>query len=398
VTPDPATAGRPRFDIADIVRRHRVELEAEVRLTTAQGRVLSAIALCRTAALGGHVDVCCACGYEHPAYNSCRNRHCPKCQALAQERWIAARSEQLLPTGHFHVVFTVPSELRPLAKFRPAAIYNALFRTAADTLLQLGHSRLDATVGVTMVLHTWTREMLFHPHVHAIVTAGGLALDDTRWVASSSQYLFPVKVMGALLRGKMMAALRRLHVAGELDGFDGFADPEGFDRLMARLSRTRWVVYAKKPFRRSDHVLGYLGRYTHRVAIANSRLVDVTNEAVTFRTKAGELVTVAPTEFLRRFVQHVLPDGLRKIRHYGLYASSHRDGLLGTARALISALISPAPESGPSTPLTSTPATWSEQLFTLTGRDANTCPRCGQRLEHIPVLPIARPPPIRAAA
>jgi hypothetical protein len=394
VAPSPATAGRPRFDIADIVRRHRAELEAEVQLAPAQRRVLSAIALCRTAALGGHLDRCRACGYEHPAYNSCRNRHCPKCQALAQERWIAARSERLLPTGHFHVVFTLPSELRPLAKYRPAQCFDALFRAAADTLLELGHSRLGATLGITMVLHTWTRELGFHPHVHAIVTAGGLALDRSRWAASSRKYLFPVEVMGTLLRGKMMAWLRRLHADGALRGLQLFADPQAFDRLMARLARTGWVVYAKKPFRRSDHVLAYLGRYTHRVGIANSRIVDITDDAVTFRTKAGKTATVSPVEFLRRLVQHVLPSGLQKIRHYGLYAGSHLHSLLTAARHLLT----PAARQSPAAPRPSTPPTALRLLQALTGRDLDLCPRCGQRLEHLPLAAAARAPPPRAAA
>jgi hypothetical protein len=394
VTPSPATAGRPRFDIADIVRRHRAKLEAETRLAPAQRRVLSAIALCRTAALGGHVDCCRACGYEHPAYNSCRNRHCPKCQALAQERWITARSERLLPTGHFHVVFTLPSELRSLAKCRPAESFDALFRAAADTLLELGHSRFGATLGVTMVLHTWTRELGFHPHVHAIVSAGGLALDRSHWTASSRKYLFPVEVMGALLRGKMMAWLRRLHADGALEGLQLLADSQAFDRLMARLARTSWIVYAKKPFRRSDHVLAYLGRYTHRVGIANSRIVAITDDAVTFRTKAGKIVTVSPVEFLRRLVQHVLPSGLQKIRHYGLYAGSHLHDLLATARGLLSP---PAPNKQPPSSA-STPLTCSLLLLAITGRDIDLCPRCGHRLEHLPLAATARAPPPRALA
>ncbi|MGH7288923.1 MAG: IS91 family transposase, partial [Myxococcota bacterium] len=196
----PASAGRPRFDIADIVRRHRPALEAEEHLTLAQRRVLSAIEVCRTAALGGHLDVCRSCGYEHPSYNSCRNRHCPKCQALDQERWIAARSARLLPVQHFHVVFTLPSELRALARYRPREIFGALFSAASATLVELGQSRLGALLGVTMVLHTWTRDLRYHPHTHAIVSAGGLDLAGNGWNASSPKYLFPVDVMRALLR------------------------------------------------------------------------------------------------------------------------------------------------------------------------------------------------------
>ena len=197
----PANAGRQRFDIADIVRAHRPALAEQTLLTLEQCRVLSAIALCRTAALGGHVDVCRSCDYERPAYNSCRNRHCPKCQALAQELWSAARSKRVLPVRHFHVVFTVPSALRSLARFRPKLLFDALFHAASETLMELGKTHLKAELGVTAVLHTWTRDLRFHPHLHCIVTAGGLALDAERWVPSSPKYLFPVEVMGVLLRG-----------------------------------------------------------------------------------------------------------------------------------------------------------------------------------------------------
>jgi hypothetical protein len=393
VTTCPALAGRPRFDIADIVRQHRAALEAQVHLTLAQRRVLSAIALCRTAELGGHVDVCRSCGFERPAYNSCRNRHCPKCQALRQEKWIAARTERLLSVRHFHVVFTLPSELRVLARHAPREIFGALFAAASETLLQLAETRLGARLGVTMVLHTWTRELRFHPHVHALVTAGGLALDGSRWAPSNSKYLFPVEVMGALLRGKMMAALRALHARGAFASFEHFADPEGFDRLMQKLARAKkWIVYAKRPFERVDHVLKYLGRYTHRVGIANSRLVDVTDDAVTFRTKNGQTVTVKPVEFLRRFVQHVLPDGLHKIRHYGLYAGAAEDARLVAQQHL-------APKASTMNTATPTASSWTEQLRNVTGRDVHHCPRCGDAIQHRPVpAQIGRAPPRRVAA
>ncbi len=384
--PCPAPSGRPRFDIGDIVRQHRVALEAHVPTTLAQRRVLSAIELCRTAALGGHVDTCRSCGFERPAYNSCRNRHCPKCQALRQEKWIAARTERLLSVRHFHVVFTLPSELRPLAQHYPREIFGALFAAASEALLELGESRLGARLGITMVLHTWTRELLFHPHVHALVTAGGLASDEARWVPSNRKYLFPVEVMGTLLRGKMLAALRALHVRGAFAGFEDFTDPEAFDHLMGKLARPqRWIVYAKRPFKRIDHVLKYLGRYTHRVGIANSRLVDVSDEAVSFRTKNGKTATVNPVEFLRRFVQHVLPDGFHKIRHYGLYA-----GAAAEAREAASRCLSP----GPATPSPTTVIDWASSLRQLTGRDVDHCPRCGMCIEHRPVpAPRGRAPP-----
>jgi hypothetical protein len=393
VTDCPAAAGRPRFDIGEIVRQHRAALEAGVDLSLAQRRVLSAMALCRTAELGGHVDVCRSCGFERPAYNSCRNRHCPKCQALRQEKWIAARTERLLPVRHFHVVFTLPSELRPLGQRYPREIFGALFSAASETLLELGESRLHARLGVTMVLHTWTRELRFHPHVHTLVTAGGLVADGSRWSASNRKHLFPVEVMGTLLRGKMLAALRSLHARGAFASFTDFADPEGFDRLMRKLaSAKRWIVYAKRPFARVDHVLKYLGRYTHRVGISNSRLVDVQGDGVTFRTKNGKTVTVTPVEFLRRFVQHVLPDGFHKIRHYGLYAGAAEEARLVAQGKL-------APKSI-EVEVTATPrTTWAEELRVVTGRDADHCPHCGDTIEHRPVpAMLCRAQPREAAA
>lgn len=383
MTSCPAPAGRPRFDIGDIVRQHRPALESERSLTREQGRVLSAMALCRTAELGGHVDVCRSCGFERPAYNSCRNRHCPKCQGLRQEQWIAARTERLLPVRHFHVVFTLPSELRPLARRYPREVYGALFKAASETLLELGRTRLGGRLGVTMVLHTWTRDLRFHPHVHALVTAGGLSGSDT-WLHTGAKCLFPVRVMGALLRGKMMAALRQKHAQQSFADFEGFADPERFDRWMAGLAKTDWVVYAKKPFHRVDHVLKYLGRYTHRVAISNSRIVDVTDDSVSFRTKNGKVVSLAPVVFLARFVQHVLPDGFHKIRHYGLYASASGDALRRARQSLDS----------PADPPPRPPPSYVDALQELTGRDVVRCPTCGDPLDmrYVPAA-LARAPP-----
>ncbi len=357
---------RPRFDIADIVRAHRAGLEARQFLSRGQKRVLTAISRCRTAALGGHLEVCTGCGREHPVYNSCRNRHCPKCQAAAQQKWIDARAERILNVPHFHLVLTLPSELKPLARWHPAKVYNALFRAASDLLLELGRTRIKATLGLTLVLHTWTRDLRFHPHVHVLATAGGLSLDGRRFVHSRKDYLFPVEVMGRLLRGKVLDALRRLHRKG--------AFPErgkrAFSRLMTSLAAHKcWVVYAKAPFRRSRHVLGYLGRYTHRVGIANSRLLDVGPGHVTFRTRGKGTTTLHPVDFLARFVQHVLPDGFHKIRHAGLYASPP---LLEQARALL-----------PAQPVTKVPEPSNDE--------PSRCPHCGALIQRIR-LPRAPPP------
>jgi hypothetical protein len=389
-------AGRPRFDIAEIVREHRRALEAEHPLRRQQCRVLLHIEQCRTAALGGHLDVCPSCDYERPAYNSCRDRHCPKCQALAQEKWIAGRREHLLDVGHFHIVFTLPSELRTLAKFVPETIYGALFASASETLAELAHTRLRATLATTMVLHTWTRDLRFHPHVHAIVSAGGLALDGATWLPSARTFLFPVRVMGALLRGKMMATLRRLHAQGRFRDFDDFQDPQGFDVLMSRIAKKPWNVYAKPPFRKSQHVLDYLGRYTHRVGIANSRLVDVSPNLVTFRTKGNAVTTLSPVQFLQRFVQHVLPERFHKIRHFGLYASGM--GAKQSAARTLLARTHAGPLVVAPKPLKPT-KTLVEKILELTGRDISQCPRCGARLEHRPLPPPeARAPPRPSAA
>jgi hypothetical protein len=382
---------RPRFDIADIVRAHRPGLEARQFLSRGQKRVLTAISRCRTAALGGHLEVCTGCGREHPVYNSCRNRHCPKCQAAAQQRWIDARSERILNVPHFHLVFTLPSELKPLARRHPVEVYNALFRGTSELLLELGMSRLKATLGFTLVLHTWTRDLRFHPHVHVLATAGGLSLDGKRFVHARKDYLFPVEVMGRLLRGKVLDTLRTLHRKGAFSvSRAGIHEtkrhiPErgkrAFGRLMASLARHKgWVVYAKAPFRRSfggrmrppksygRHVLSYLGRYTHRVGIANSRLLDVGPGHVTFRTKGKGSVTLHPVDFLGRFVQHVLPDNFHKIRHVGLYASP---SLLEQARAML-----------PIRPVPKVPEPSSDEPV--------RCPHCGGLIQRIR---LARAPP-----
>ena len=376
--------------MADIVRRHRNDLEARTHLTVAQRRVLSAMDLCRTAALGGHVDVCSGCGYEHPAYNSCRNRHCPKCQALQQERWIRARSQRLLPVAHFHVVFTLPSELRRLTKAYARDVLDALCRAASETLIALGQSRLQATIGITTVLHTWTRKLEFHPHVHGLVTAGGFAAERSEWRATSKQYLFPVEAMRDVFRAKMIAALSACYAEGTFARFDDFDDPEGFERLMRRIAAKDWVVYAKKPFREVGHVLRYLGRYTHRVAIANSRLVNVTDSAVSFRTKEGKVITLDPVEFLRRFVQHVLPVGFHKIRHYGLYAASLAEKRELARERLSTGQSQPRVEAARAADVSDS---WADRLREITGRDVSRCPACDAGLLRLPIPTQRAPPP-----
>jgi hypothetical protein len=365
---------RPRFDIADIVRLHRDALEARYSLNRQQRRVLTAIGQCRTVALGGHKEVCEHGDFERISYNSCRDRHCPKCQALAQERWLEKETERLLDVPHFHLVFTLPAELRFLARQYPAKFYGALFRAVTRTLLKLFRTRLKATPGLLLVLHTWTRELTFHPHLHVLVTAGGLALDGSGFIPSGKKYLFPVEMMGDVFRGKMLRALGNVRKKG---GFPNLPKDLYVTR-MATVSDMSWVVYAKKPFRHSSHVTQYLARYTHRVGIANSRLQDVTEDRVTFATKNGKTATIHPVEFLHRLVQHVLPPGFHKIRHAGLYGSVRVGGLLERARAVVGTCKKPKKEPS--------------DLERLE-RESKTCPVCGGALRRTPLPAANRAPP-----
>lgn len=362
--------GRTPFDIADIVRLHREALEGAQPLSSEQGRALSAITLCRTAALGGHRNFCFECGWEKdPSYNSCRNRNCPKCQALAQERWIAARTRAILPLDHYHGVFTVPEDLRPLARRISREFYGAMFRCASAAVLEMAESRLGVRLGLTLVLHTWTRDLRYHPHVHILITAGGLTLDGKAFKRIRRKVLLHVKPLAELFKGKLMDSLRQMKRDGIIPISDG-----AFGTLMAALKAQDWVAYLKRTFRGPEGTLQYLGRYTHRVGIANSRLLEVTGNQVTFRTKDGRSVSLPPVTFLQRFVQHILPDRFKKIRHAGLYASPQA---LARARELLD--LQPPPAS----PRPS----WQETLLVLTGRDVSRCPRCGVRLSQKTLAP-----------
>jgi hypothetical protein len=384
------------LEIADIVRVHGAAFRRTHVLSPEQHAVLTAVERCRTPELGGHLDRCVHCGHEQPSYNSCRNRHCPKCQALRQAKWIDGRAKRVLPVHYFHVVFTLPSELRPLAARHGERIYDLLFDSASATLLELGRdqARLGAQLGVTMVLHTWKKDLQLHPHVHVIVTGGGLSPDGTRWIPARRNHLFPVMVMGALFRGKFLAALREAHQHGKLPFDDGTApvDPEAFARLENRLYKKRWVVYAKRPFGGAEQVIRYLGRYTHRVGISNQRLVSMDARGVTFRTRGDGTVTVTPDEFLARFLRHVLPKGFIKIRHYGLMASGNATTKLETARRLLGGKRVEAT----STETADAPEDWRSVLSRLTGVDASRCPICGALgllREPLPALERSRAPP-----
>lgn len=322
--------------MAGIFRQHGDAYIRDRRPRAVQCKVLRDAMKCRTAALGGHMQVCDTCGVSAPAYNSCCNRHCPMCQSLQQARWIANRLERVLPVPAFHVVFTLPSELRRLVPLNAAILYDILFDAASAVLATLGRQRLGARLGVTAVLHTWNRKMELHPHLHCVVTAGGLALDGSRWVEGDERYLFPVDVMSPLFRGKFLAMLQRAWSSGRLLVDDDLATFKGWKHFKNTLYAKNWKVYAKRPFKGASHIYAYLGRYTHRVAISSSRIKAVSDEQIRVRTRNDEYVDLAPSEFIRRFLLHVLPHGFRKIRHYGLYApGALPSARLGVARRLV---------------------------------------------------------------
>jgi hypothetical protein len=324
--------------VADIFRAHGPAYLAEHALPPHVADVLRAVIACRTSALGGHVWRCPSCGEKLPFYNSCLDRHCPTCQFPRQQRWIADRLERLLPVGHFHVVFTLPAGLRSLCMVNAALVLDLLFRAASSALLTLGRQRLGGLLGITAVLHTWGGQMQYHPHLHCIVTGGAYDHEADAWNSADDDYLFPVKVLGALFRGRFLHDLQRARQRGALvfsGGCANLADERAWARWRDALYKTSWVVYAKQPFRDTPCLVKYLGAYTHRVAISNSRLIEVNDQLVTIRDKKGKLVRLAPAEFIRRFLLHVLPPGFTKIRHTGLYAPTNVRRRLPRARALL---------------------------------------------------------------
>jgi hypothetical protein len=347
-------------------------------LSVQQRTVLRALRRCRTAALGGHVDRCGACGHRAISYNSCRNRHCPKCQAQARERWLAARERELLDVPYVHVVFTLPHALDPLCRRNAARLYHLLFRASAATLLAVAANpkHLGAAIGFLSILHTWGQTLVRHPHVHCVVPAGGIAPDGQRWIRPTyAGFFLPVHVLSRVFRGKVVAGLRRAYTRGELDlggATAALRHPAPWRALVDSLFRTEWVVYAKPAFGGPAAVLRYLGRYTHRVSISNHRLIAFDGERVTFRwkdyTHEGQrrTMTLAAMEFLRRFVQHVLPRGFVRIRQWGFLANRCRSARLRLARRLLQRHESP-PMVPPPTP------GWS-------------CPRCGQAMVIGPIL------------
>jgi len=364
---------RPPFEVADIIRQHGNSFIAKNRswLTWLHLRVLYAIEFCRTATLGGHLDRCSRCGHEAISFHSCRNRHCPKCQTNAREKWLAGRSQELLPVSYVHVVFTLPHELSWLALQNKKIVYDALFRASAATLLEIAADpkHLGAEIGFLSVLHTWGQNLQHHPHIHCVIPSGGLSLDHQRWIHPRYAFFLPVKVLGRVFRGKFIAGLKRAFRQGELEfhgSLQSLAGEKAFHAFLRPLFRQDWVVYAKRPFGGPEHVLHYLARYTHRVAISNHRLLSVADGKVTFRWKdyahgsKQRKMTLTAEEFLRRFMLHLLPRGFVRIRFSGFLANRRRKELLPLCRRLLES----APPQRSEAPVSELKPTW-------------LCPHCG---------------------
>jgi hypothetical protein len=384
----------PALEVADIFRDHgpawRLANAGHVSLD--QLKVMSAVARCRTAALGGHVTRCEDCAHEHIAYNSCRNRHCPKCQAGAAKAWLAAREAELLPVGYFHLVFTVPARIADIAYQNKRALYDLLMRASAETTLTIAADpkHLGAKIGITSVLHTWGSAMTHHPHVHMIVPGGGLSVDGSQWLPCRANFFLPVRVLSRLFRRLFLDGLTKLHRDGRLAFFGDhkpLADKAAFDAFLEPLHRIEWVVYAKEPFAGPKAVLAYLSRYTHRVAISNSRLIRANADSVTFKVKDYRVdgpgryktMTLQAHEFIRRFLIHVLPKGQHRIRHYGFFGNGNRAANIARIRELLAA---PAPVSD------------TEAADTADGPRVLVlpCPCCGGRLVIVAAFGPGGPP------
>ena len=380
------------LEVADIFRDHGAAWRDANRdhVSLGQLKVMSAIESCRTAALGGHVAACenSACGYTAIAFNSCRNRHCPKCQGAAAREWMEERAAELLPVPYFHVVFTLPAQIGDIAYQNKAAIYDLLFKASSETMLTIAADpkHLGARIGFTAVLHTWGSAMTHHPHVHMIVPGGGLSMDGKSWIAGKPRFLLPVRVLAKLFRRLMLERLAAAHAAAELAFLGehaGLADAQAFAAFLAPLRETKWFVYAKRPFAGPNAVLAYLARYTHRVAISNSRLIRADAGTVTFKVKDYRAegprryttMTLGTGEFIRRFLIHVLPKGFHRIRHYGLLAGANRADNLARMRELLAV---PVPEKAPDPE----PSGGADEKKAL----ATPCPCCGGRMRVIEIF------------
>jgi len=389
----------PTLELADIFRQYGPAYRQTHSLPLHHHRAMQAIEACRTPLLGGVVEWCDQCQYSHIRFRSCRNRHCPKCQGAARAQWLAQRTAELLPTEYFHVVFTLPAEIAAIAFYNQEAVYHMLFRIVAETLLSItaDPQRLGVESGFFAILHTWGQNLHFHPHLHCVVPGGGLSPDHDRWIAGRPKFLLPVKVLSARFRRLLLQALAKAHAEGELHFFGDLlplCDPIAFARYLAPLEHKKWVVYAKPPFGGPQHVLEYLGRYTHRVAISNRRLLSLHDGQVAFEWKdyrdAGKskVMTVPAGEFIRRFLQHMVPPDLQRIRYYGFLANCHRAAKLTLCRQLLATACSQ---------LLPQPADCRDLLTALTSNNLRLCPQCGKailiRLQFFP--PRYGPLPIR---
>jgi len=370
------------LELADIFRAFGPAYREAHELPLRHLRVMRAIEICRTAELGGHLDQCDHCGTVRISYNSCRNRHCPKCQCLEKERWLEARQKDLLPTSYFHVVFTLPEGLRPLALRNQKVIYSLLFKAVSETLTELARDskHLGAEIGFMAILHTWSQTLIHHPHLHCLVTGGGLSLDGKRWFRSKKDFFIPVKVLSSLFRGKFLDGLKKENEAGGLrfpGQIEELKEAPAFKRFLTNLYHQAWVVYCKPPLKHPEKVVDYLGRYTHRVALSNDRLVKMEDNRVTFRWRDSadndqiKLLTLEAFEFIRRFLLHVLPSQFVKIRYYGILSHRSRKGKLLRCKNLLGVLI---PEESKQV----LKETWQDLLTRITGIDPRVCPYCGK--------------------
>jgi Putative transposase/Transposase zinc-binding domain len=390
------TPSAPSWEVADIFRLYGEAYRRHHAVPPVQQKVIHAIEACRTAQLGGHAEHCPSCGFERYAYNSCRNRHCPKCQTLTQVQWVEDRKAELLPVPYFHLVFTVPHALNPLILTHKRPLLTLLFNAASQTLVQFGQRNLGGQIGCTMVLHTWDQTLGAHFHVHCIMAAGALAANGARWIEADSRFLFPVRALSTVFRGKFCAALVQLGATGAVPLVEGpltLRTPEDFAQLRAQLYTKEWVVYAKAPLAGPAHVLDYVGRYTQRVAIANHRILDVRDGWVCFayrNRRQGNRVqtmTLDADEFIRRFLLHVLPRGFMRLRHYGFLANRHKARILRRCRELLGQPAEPPPRRPKSV------VQWMQEV---TGIDLTQCPHCGARpLIRLPLPSLSTPPASR---
>lgn len=395
---------RPRLEVADVFRRYGSAYRQQHAgsLSRGQRRVMSAIELCRTAALGGHLEQCDSCGHQRPAYNSCRNRHCPKCQSLARAQWLEDRQAELLPVEYFHVVFTVPEEIAAIGYQNKELVYSILFRATAETLRTIAADpkHLGAEIGFLAVLHTWGQNLLHHPHLHCVVPGGGVAPDGKRWIPCRPGFFLPVRVLSRLFRRLFLEHLQAAFEQGKLQFFSSLErlhDPKAFAAYLSPLRQIEWVVYAKPPFGGPEQVLNYLGRYTHRVAISNNRLLDIDDGKVTFHWKDyrhhdhRRTITLEAEEFIRRFLLHVLPDGFQRIRHYGFLAHRYRQAKLALCRQLLGVVLTLADTVQPQDR-----ADYRDVYEKLTGQSLRACPVCHRgQMVVIAMLPACdRAPPL----